>query len=421
MMWCPLPWTHVGIKNNGSLRMCSHSQSAGSGNTLLFKGNKPLSIHDLSVDVLNCDTLKEVRKEIMAGNWPSQCKRCQMEEQANGNSRNNWETKKHKDFFTYEDAVARTLEDGTFVDPELQDYDMRVGNQCNLRCVMCFPGEASKWYDIYEDIMETDTFKVDGKVYNINSTQNDFAWIRNRDNVDKVVQASPNLKKIKFGGGEPIIIKQHMDILRGLIDNDFAKNIEIEYSINITTLPDTLFPLWKHFRKIILCCSLDALGPANEAIRYPTKWDKVEANLKLIDDSEDHIQAFTSTTVNILSLEHFADLMAWIDKQQWKKINKYKEHPSLASHLVYNPKYISISILEPEQFQRIWFAKPNPRQDYYADLYQQIKLDDQEAMEHRVNFVKRFFKFQSIQNQDWQSIFPEAYKVVLEWKEKYNI
>lgn len=420
-MWCPLPWTHVGIKNNGSLRMCSHSQSAGTGNTLLFNGRKQLTVNDLSVDVLNCDTLKEVRKEIMAGNWPSQCKRCEMEYEAKGNSRNNWETEKHKDFFTYEDAVARTLEDGTFIDPELQDYDMRVGNQCNLRCVMCFPGEASKWYDIYEEVMETDTFNVDGKPYNINSTQNEFGWIRNRDNVQKVVDASTNLKKIKFGGGEPIIIKQHMDILRGLIDNDLAKNVEIEYSINITTLPENLFPLWKRFRKIILCCSLDALGPANEAIRYPTKWEKVEANLKLIDNSEDHIQAFTSTTVNILSLEHFADLMEWINLQQFKKINKYEEHPNLASHLVYNPKYLSIAILEQQQFDRIWFAKPNPRQDYYADLYRQIKIEDQEAIAHRVDFVKRFFKFQSLQNQDWTTIFPEAYKVVLEWKEKYNV
>lgn len=401
--------------------MCSHSQSAGSGNTLLFKGRKQLTINDLSVDVLNCDTLKEVRKEILAGNWPSQCKRCQMEHEARGNSRNNWETEKHKDFFTYEDAVARTLEDGTFVDPELQDYDMRLGNQCNLRCVMCFPGEASKWYDIYEEVMESDFFTVDGTKYNINSTQNDFNWIRTRDNINKVVDASPNLKKIKFGGGEPIIIKQHMDILRGLIDKDYAKNVELEYSINITTLPEILFPLWKHFKRVILCCSLDAVGLANEAIRYPTKWEKVEANLKLIDNTEDHIQAFTSTTVNILSLEHFADLMEWIDKQQWKKINKFEGHPNLASHLVYNPKYLSIAILEQHQFERIWLSKPNPRQAYYSDLYRQIKLNDNEALNHRQDFVKRFYKFAELQNQDWSLIFPKVYDVICEWKEKYNI
>lgn len=415
-MWCPLPWTHVGIKNNGSLRMCSHSQSAGTGNTLLFNNRKPLTVNDLSVDVLNCDTLKEVRKEIMSGNWPSQCKRCQMEHEAKGNSRNNWETEKHKESFTYEDAVARTLEDGTFVDPELQDYDMRVGNQCNLRCVMCFPGEASKWYDIYEEVMETDTFNVDGKTYNINSSQSEFSWIRTRDNIDKIVRASSNLKKIKFGGGEPIIIKQHMDILRGLIDNNYSKDVELEYSINITSLPEILFPLWKKFKRVILCCSIDAIGLANEAIRYPTNWEKVVSNLSLIDQTEDHIQAFTSTTINILSLEHFADLMQWIDHQKWNKINKFEGHPNLASHLVYNPKYLSIAILEQNQFDRIWMAKPNPRQDYYASLYEQIKLDDSEAHQHRQQFVKRFYKFQELQKQDWTQIFPEAYKVAREWE-----
>lgn len=415
-MWCPLPWTHVAIKNNGSLKMCSHSQQTGSGNTLFYNKRKQLSVNDLSPDVLNCDTLKEVRREFMSGNWPSQCNRCQIENEANGNSRNNWETEKHKDIFTYEDAVKRTLEDGTFVDPEILDYDMRIGNQCNLRCVMCFPGESSKWYDIYEDVMETDVFIADGKQYNINSTQNEFGWIRNRDNVERVVKAAPLLKKINFGGGEPIVIKQHMDILRGLIDNDRAKDVEIEYSINITSLPESLFPLWKHFRKIILCCSLDALGSANEAIRYPSKWDKVEANLKFIDSLDDYIQAFTSITVNILSLEHFADLMDWIDKQQFKKINKYKGHPNLASHPVYNPKYLSIAILEPHQFNRIWMKKPNLKQEYYNELYNQIKLDDKDAIQHRKDFVKRFYKFQKLQNQDWTTIFPEAYNVVREWE-----
>ena len=415
-MWCPLPWTHVAIKNNGSLRMCSHSQQTGSGNTLLFNRQRPLTVNDLSADVLNCDTLKEVRKEFMAGNWPSQCKRCQIENEANGNSRNNWETEKHKDSFTYDDAINHTLEDGTILNPEILDYDMRIGNQCNLRCVMCFPGESSKWYDIYEDVMESDIFTADGKQYNINSTQNEFAWIRNRDNIERVVQAAPHLKKINFGGGEPIVIKQHMDILRGLIDNGLSKNIEIEYSINITSLPETLFPLWKHFQKIILCCSLDALGSANEAIRYPSKWEKVEANLKLIDNSDDHIQAFTSTTVNILSLEHFADLINWINNQQFKKINKYDGHPNLASHPVYNPKYLSIAILEPHQFERIWLTKPNPKLDYYSSLFNQIKLSDSEALPHRRDFVKRFYKFQELQKQDWQLIFPEAYKVIKEWE-----
>ena len=55
-LFCPLPWSHLGVKNNGTLRMCSHSQSAGTGTTVLYQDGKRLYLEDLdSVDVLNCE------------------------------------------------------------------------------------------------------------------------------------------------------------------------------------------------------------------------------------------------------------------------------------------------------------------------------------------------------------------------------
>lgn len=413
-MWCPLPWTHVGIKNNGSLRMCSHSQSAGTGNTLLYKGHKQLTINDLSADVLNCDTLKDVRKDIMAGNWPEQCTRCKIESDSKGTSRNQWESEKES--IPKDDLLSRTLEDGTLLNPLITNYDLRVGNHCNLRCVMCFPGESSKWFDIYEEVNETPTFKVDGTSYKISDGVDIFNWIRTRGNIDKVVDSAPTLTKLSISGGEPMAIKHHMDVLRGLIDKGIASEIELEYSTNLTLLPDIIFPLWKKFKRVIICCSLDALGVANEAVRYPSKWDKIVSNLNAIDNTDDNIHAFTSTTLSILTLEHFADLMEWINQQNWNKINKFEGHPNLASHLVYNPKYLNIGILQKDQFERIWLSKPNPKQSYYSELYNHIKLKDEDAHDHRLNFVNKFYKFQQLQNQDWITIFPEAYKVVKEWE-----
>ena len=40
------------------------------------------------------------------------------------------------------------------------EYDIRIGNLCNLRCKMCNPGESTKWYDEWMDTM-FDGFKSD--------------------------------------------------------------------------------------------------------------------------------------------------------------------------------------------------------------------------------------------------------------------
>ena len=90
-LFCPLPWSHLGVKNNGTLRMCSHSQSAGTGNTVLYQDGKRLYLEDLdSVDVLNCETLVQARKDFLNNIFPEQCNRCKMEKEAGYRSRDEW-------------------------------------------------------------------------------------------------------------------------------------------------------------------------------------------------------------------------------------------------------------------------------------------------------------------------------------------
>ena len=67
----------------------------------------------------------------------------------------------------------------------------------------------------------------------------------------------------------------------------------------MTVFPEHLWDLWANFKKVIFCCSIDAYGEANEAIRYPSKWEIVERNLDMLDNTPDNITAFTSTTISV--------------------------------------------------------------------------------------------------------------------------
>jgi sulfatase maturation enzyme AslB (radical SAM superfamily) len=423
MPFCPLPWTHVAIKNNGSLRLCSHSQSAGEGNTLLYKNGKPLSVAELNPETLNSDTQMQVRRDFMLGRWPEQCKRCQMEHESGKNSRNLWETVRASPWITPKDVLDVTWPDGSLETPVIRDLDIRIGNFCNLRCAMCFPGESSLWYKEYEEIFGKQTFVVDNIEYNLNEPGN-FNWFDNEQNMQRLIDNCQYVNKIKFGGGEPVLIKRHKAFIKGLIERGYSRNIELEYSINVTTIPSYLIDLWKSFRRIKLCCSVDAYGQANDAIRWPSKWERIESTLNLIDSLDVNVVPFTSTTLNILSLEHYANLMLWIQSKNFKKINNPIYGPSAISHLVYNPKSLSIAILEPRQFDQIFDSIYNKvkhvrnlevKLSEYYSLYTKIKhTDNVEAS--RKEFVSVFNKFQQHQNQDWSVLFPHAYQVMLDWK-----
>lgn len=423
MPFCSIPWTHVAIKNNGSLRLCSHSQSAGEGNTLLYKDGKPLSVAELNHETLNSDTQKQVRRDFLLDRWPEQCKRCQMEYESGKNSRNVWETERASQWFTKQDAIDLTWKDGTLGKPVIRDLDMRIGNFCNLRCAMCFPGESSLWYKEYEEIFGKQTFDVDAQRYTLDEPGN-FDWFDNEDYVNNLLDHCRYLNKIKFGGGEPIIIKRHRQFLQGLIDRGYAKNIELEYSINVTTVPLYLIDMWKNFRRIKLCCSVDAYGEANTAIRWPAKWSKVVDTLKFIDSLDTNVIAFTSTTINILSLEHYSTLMLWLRDQRFKKINNPMWGPMDISHLVYNPKSLSIATLNRHQFEWIFDEIYNKARhvsnleqklsDYYK-LYQNIR-NKHDPYPARAEFVRIFEKFQQHQKQDWSELFPYAHQVMLDWK-----
>jgi len=426
-MWCPLPWTHVAIKNNGTLRMCSHSQSGSNENTVLSKDKVTLKADSLAnIDnVLNCDTLKQVRKDILNGVWPEQCKRCEVDTSTGSNSRNDWETKRHLDTFTIDDAINSTTVDGTITNSKLVSLDLRIGNQCNLRCVMCFPGESTLWYKDYQEITGHDHFIVDDKIYNLKLADSDFDWANDKDKIDALIENSKYLNKIKFGGGEPLIIKYHHYLLNRLIEEGYAKNIELEYSVNLTVFPPLLFDMWKKFKVIRICASVDAYGIANDAVRYPSKWETIEQNLKMLDESAENITVFTSTTVSILTLEHYSDLMIWIKKQNYKKINRDIENPG-TSHLVYNPAFFNINLLDERQQNTIFDIVKNKangdkkilkKLDSYEKYCTSSRMIMSESLlnETRKQLVGVFNRLAINQKQDWINIFPFVSTLIKTW------
>ena len=91
-----------------------------------------------------------------------------------------------------------------------------------------------------------------------------------------------HLKQVNFLGGEPLIIKEHTDFLKQCIKHGIAKNMVLFYTTNLTVLKDELFDVWSEFRHVYLGVSIDGYKEVDDYIRYPSRWDRIEKNIKQV-------------------------------------------------------------------------------------------------------------------------------------------
>ena len=419
-LWCPIPWSHIAVKSNGALRICSHSQSGGNKNTLLEKDGRTLRIDDIS-EALNSDTLKDVRLKFLNNEWPEQCRRCKIEQASGKRSRNQWEATMYD--FTREDAISITLPDGAVTEQRILSMDLRLGNKCNLQCIMCYPGESNQWYKIQEQITGSKVFMIDDVTYSTNGHKH-FEWCDQEEYYQLLTEHAKYVQKIKFGGGEPWLVKQHLILLQSLLDQGLAQNIELEYSINVTVLPQEVLSVINKFKLVKLCCSVDGYGEVNDAIRYPSKWNIIEKNLDFVDTAPANVDVFTSTTVSILNIEHFVTWMQWLESKQFKKINT-STFSGVVSHPVMNPKYLNLRLMTDDQnarmFAHLKSQTTNPtmltKLTQWEAYSKKLPMTEQEIIQGRKDLKDFFEKMTTIQGKDWSKIFPMCYEMMQEWTE----
>ena len=139
---CVLPWLHIATQVTGKTRVCCIA--GASKHFSLKKTNEALSpietINDSQLglnkinEILNSKHLTNLRMKMESGEVPSECRICKFNEESYGESKRITENKKW-------------LQPGADFPnrPILKYIDLRLGNTCNLRCVMCSAKESSAW------------------------------------------------------------------------------------------------------------------------------------------------------------------------------------------------------------------------------------------------------------------------------------
>lgn len=189
----------------------------------------------------------------------------------------------------------------------------------------------------------------------------------------------PNLKQVYFAGGEPLLIKEHKLFLEEIIRQGYANKILVRYNTNGLLIDDDIIDLWKHFKKVKVGFSLDAVGDKDHYIRYPSDWNTIVQNLHRLDNAPDNIQGSIATAIQILNIKHLPELAKWKIQQNFKKINFENIIDGVEAgggilnmHLLYIPTFLSIRCLPAED-------KAHVReifQDFKFWLWENYRQDD---------------------------------------------
>lgn len=346
-----MPWIHLATRPNGDVRVCCTANASGAGSTdekeagLVTQDGVNMNLSTSTVEqVWNSSYMKSIRLDMLAGQVPSSCTKCFKEEASGIVSKRQWETVVWKDRIDIESVVAKTAPDGT-LPVDIPYFDLRLGNTCQLKCIMCSPHDSSSWvreWKIQYPKYQTIELQTDQRW----DSDFDYTWYKKGSFLESMRGQASNIKELYFAGGEPLLIPEHYKILEFMVETGAAANCIVRYNSNGLELPEKLFELWKHFKEVKFNFSVDDIGERNDYIRYPSKWKDVVANLDRMDDTPDNITVNIACAVQLLNVTHMPELVHWKESKNFKKINLPPYGAGLVgTHLVYLPSYLNVRVL----------------------------------------------------------------------------
>jgi len=353
------PFTGLATREDGAIKVCCRSAPVG------FIQDNTLE------EIWNNETMKEVRRQVLNGERPEVCRPCfDLEDQGVESLR-----QRHIKGVIPEARinlypnVLEQLRDDYTMPFEFPTMEIKLNNLCNLKCRMCHPMDSTSWndWDQVEDFYKKENNYLVPVINKLElRTSRYLCPFEDTDNWwQSFEKLLPYFRRVEFAGGEPLMDPQHYKILDML--KPYAKNIEIKYATNGTTLGiskgRTIHDYWPYFRSVAVNVSIDGIHDVYNHIRSNSKFDDVERNIKEIKSIPNVsriVGAFTAQAGNILQaaecIDYFINEMGIV----------------FYSHRVSYPNALSAQVL------------PQPLKEL--------------AIERLIAIEKRLFTFPSVQN-----------------------
>jgi sulfatase maturation enzyme AslB (radical SAM superfamily) len=318
-------------------------------------------------DARNSDLHNQIREQMLKGEEPVECKLCWDEESIGFKSK--------RLHMLQEYPIDKIID----ITPLPLTYiDIRFGNLCNLKCRSCGPSDSSLWYDDHVELSGNKEFNFySGTNYQLEKINNvwtlkndDFHWYEDENFWDMIRTVIPNVDRLYLTGGEPWVNKSQWRLLELCVSLNQAKNIILEYNSNLTKIPNNALELWSEFKKVNIGCSIDAIGDLANYVRYPSEWNEIENNIKLLGTSHiRNIVAKFSPTVSVFNVLGVLDVADWLKSNRLPNIR-----PLPSYHILNGPDYQNLTVLPIEtknwiiEQYELWFKNNENQRAHYMPI-----------------------------------------------------
>jgi MoaA/NifB/PqqE/SkfB family radical SAM enzyme len=163
----------------------------------------------------------------------------------------------------------------------LREFDLSFSNKCNLVCRMCNLGSSHQFYKDYE------FFKTHDLIDDINTATSHSTFPDRPNNtntehnkqLDWIRENYRSIGTLKISGGEPLYDKKVVELLRLMVDNNHAKNVDLELHTNATLLRGEIVELLNNFKSQGHTFSVDGTEKTYEYIRHLSSFSLIEDNI----------------------------------------------------------------------------------------------------------------------------------------------
>tara|TARA_E500000081_G_scaffold106219_2_gene107862 strand:- start:1152 stop:2387 length:1236 start_codon:yes stop_codon:yes gene_type:complete len=388
--FCMLPWMHLHAFPDGRAYPCCFALDK------LHVGN----VNEQSMEeVFNGDKMKQMRLNMLANKKSRECAKCYDQEDSGFFS---LRLSSNKHFGHNISMTENTKPDGT-ADFIIKYWDIRFSNLCNMACRSCGTWFSSNWYEDHKKL--TGAPPNHAKIMKAGRSGNDI-W-------EQLLEQFDHVEQFYFAGGEPIIMEEHLRILKEL-DKRKMYHVRLIYNTNFSKSKfkgTDIFELWNKFDSVSIGASLDAMGPRAELMRKGTVWEETVANRKRMLEVCPQVDFYISATVGLSNCLHVTDF-----HKDWVEQGLIKPQDFNFNLLQY-PMWQRMDLLPQNEKERVT-AKYNEHiawlksQDHLTRASKGFEsaldwMNKKDMTRMLPTFVGETRKYDKIRDENFTDVFPE--------------
>lgn len=374
--FCVLPWLNLNTNTNGMIKLCC----AITIDHHVADDRAPYNLGYDDIELIwDSIYMNAARRKHRENTGCYECAGCYDSEKVSGHSPRLgqnalWIQRKENDkelnrYFT----KVSDYKPYTSVEQLPISLELRLGNQCNLKCISCWGMSSSLIHEERMQILQS------GEL-----VRNNLDWLHKRwreeaeivDNADvkewyetetfynNFKKMAPKLRRLYTTGGEPTLIKANYRMLEELIAAGNTK-CRVEFTSNMTTWNPKFYDALNQFDEVEVQMSIDGIGSTAEYIRYGSDWSKVRENVErvlAIAATKPNWTVRCYTVLQALNYQHVPEIWDFLAEVSNKNNSPVHWWPIILSH----PAHLSLGAESIEQ-RMLTIPEIKQRANKYAD------------------------------------------------------